>query len=142
VEEKQECKTDHEEECWEVLDKACTLHPQCETVFEEHCSTIYKTICPEKKEEDDFADFGKKSKKHGVSVCVNTCNGIITGTLFCTGIDWRQFFYIIFTHSGSVVNCGTFFKPSDRRSKMVTRFLYLGLPVHGKKIFKGFKHFH
>jgi hypothetical protein len=65
VEEKQECKTDHVEECWEVLDQACTQHPKCETVFEEHCSTVYKTVCPHKKEEDD--DFGKKFKKFGVN---------------------------------------------------------------------------
>ena len=54
MEEKQECKVDHEQECWEEVDKACTSHPKCETVVEEKCNTVYRTVCPDK--EDDHED--------------------------------------------------------------------------------------
>ena len=71
MEEKQECKVDHEQECWEEVDKACTSHPKCETVVEEKCNTVYRTVCPDKEDDhEDEHDFGKKAKKLGVSAYI------------------------------------------------------------------------
>merc|ERR1711970_1375730 len=52
---REECSTSYEEKCWTEDKQECSTVPKCKTVYDNKCSTSYRTIC----EDEGYGGKGK-----------------------------------------------------------------------------------